>query len=154
MYISVFDLSSGYISVKSDIFSFGVLVLEIIIGKRNRGFQHPDHEINLMGHAWALWMKRAALQLVDECLLESCVNSQALRSIQVALLCVQQRPEDRPTISLVVLMLGSADPPLPDPKQPGFFTARNPFYNRDTSSSSKNNPHSVNEVTLTSLDAR
>ncbi|CAI0375548.1 unnamed protein product [Linum tenue] len=65
----------GVFSVKSDIFSFGVLVLEIITGKRNRGFQHPDHELNLLGHAWALWMKGAALELVDECQLESCVNS-------------------------------------------------------------------------------
>ena len=40
----------GVYSIKSDVFSFGVLVLEIISGKRNRGFNHPDHELNLLGH--------------------------------------------------------------------------------------------------------
>lgn len=40
----------GLFSVKSDVFSFGVLVLEIISGKRNRGFCHSDHGLNLLGH--------------------------------------------------------------------------------------------------------
>jgi serine/threonine protein kinase len=53
-------MSSGYISpeyafhglysTKSDVFSFGVLVLEIVSGNRNRGFSHPDHQLNLLGH--------------------------------------------------------------------------------------------------------
>ncbi|CAH2056857.1 unnamed protein product [Thlaspi arvense] len=38
----------GLFSVKLDVFSFGVLVLEIVIGKRNRGFSHPDHSLNLL----------------------------------------------------------------------------------------------------------
>ena len=40
----------GLFSVKSDVFSFGVLVLEIVCGKRNRGFYHADHHHNLLGH--------------------------------------------------------------------------------------------------------
>jgi serine/threonine protein kinase len=40
----------GQYSIKSDVFSFGVLVLEIVSGKKNRGFRHPDHHINLLGH--------------------------------------------------------------------------------------------------------
>ena len=40
----------GLFSIKSDVFSFGVLVLEIISGRRNRGFSHPDHQLNLLGH--------------------------------------------------------------------------------------------------------
>ena len=40
----------GVYSTKSDVFSFGVLVLEIVTGKRNRGFNHPDHALNLLGH--------------------------------------------------------------------------------------------------------
>ncbi|MBA0761380.1 hypothetical protein Gotri_024034, partial [Gossypium trilobum] len=45
----------GLFSMKSDVFSFGVLVLEILSGKKNRGFSHPDHDHNLLGHAHDLW---------------------------------------------------------------------------------------------------
>ena len=43
-------IMNGHFSTKSDVFSFGVLVLEIISGKKNWGFQHPDHNLNLLGH--------------------------------------------------------------------------------------------------------
>ena len=60
------------------------------------------------------------MELLDECLGESCTVSEVLRCIHLSLLCVQQRPEDRPSISSVVVMLGS-ESALPQPKQPGFF---------------------------------
>ncbi|KAG5235581.1 G-type lectin S-receptor serine/threonine-protein kinase [Salix suchowensis] len=141
----------GHFSVKSDVFSFGVLVLEIVSGKKNRGFCHPDQNLNLLGHAWVLWTKGAQLDLIDECLSDSHVSVEVLRCIHVALLCVQQRPEDRPTMSSVVVMLGCENP-LPQPKQPGFFMGKNPP--EQGSSSSKHESYSANEVTLTSLDAR
>ncbi|KAI7727194.1 hypothetical protein M8C21_015723, partial [Ambrosia artemisiifolia] len=40
----------GIYSVKSDVFSFGVLLLEIVSGKKNRGFRHANHDLNLLGH--------------------------------------------------------------------------------------------------------
>lgn len=40
----------GLFSTKSDVYSFGVLLLEIISGQKNRGFHHPDHNLNLVGH--------------------------------------------------------------------------------------------------------
>jgi serine/threonine protein kinase len=40
----------GQYSIKSDVFSFGVLILEIISGKKNRGFRYPEHHHNLLGH--------------------------------------------------------------------------------------------------------
>jgi serine/threonine protein kinase len=43
----------GLFSIKSDVFSFGVLVLELVSGKRNRGFNHPGHQLNLLGHVRA-----------------------------------------------------------------------------------------------------
>ncbi|KAK6229557.1 hypothetical protein SCA6_018508 [Theobroma cacao] len=58
----------GLFSMKSDVFSFGVLVLEIVAGKRNRGFSHPEHDHNLLGHAWRLWMEERPLELIDNAL--------------------------------------------------------------------------------------
>lgn len=40
----------GLFSIKSDVYSFGVMVLEIVSGKKNRGYIHPDHQLNLLGH--------------------------------------------------------------------------------------------------------
>ncbi|KAE8681054.1 S-locus lectin protein kinase family protein, putative isoform 1 [Hibiscus syriacus] len=84
---------------------FGVLVLEIIAGKKNRGFSHPEHDHNLLGHAWRLWMEKRPLELLDTGLVDSYDETEVLRRINVALLCVQQRPADRPNMSLVLLML-------------------------------------------------
>lgn len=40
----------GQFSVKSDVFSYGVILLEIVSGKKNRGFSDPEHYLNLLGH--------------------------------------------------------------------------------------------------------
>ena len=47
----------GLFSIKSDVFSFGVLVLEIVSGMRNRGFVHSEHNNNLIGHVSFLIFK-------------------------------------------------------------------------------------------------
>ncbi|KAH9651145.1 G-type lectin S-receptor-like serine/threonine-protein kinase [Citrus sinensis] len=126
----------GLFSVKSDVFSFGVLVLELVYGTRNRGFHHVDHHHNLLGHAWRLWTEDRPVELIDKSLEDTYSLSEALRCIQVGLLCVQQRPEDRPNMASVVLML-SGERSLPQPKQPGFFTERNL---PESESSSRDNP--------------
>ncbi|KAG5020579.1 hypothetical protein JHK87_016434 [Glycine soja] len=105
----------GHFSVKSDVFSYGVIVLEIVSGKKNREFSDPEHYNNLLGHAWRLWTEQRSLDLLDEVLGEPCTPFEVIRCIQVGLLCVQQRPEDRPDMSSVVLML-NCDKELPKPK--------------------------------------
>ncbi|KAL0363285.1 UNVERIFIED_CONTAM: G-type lectin S-receptor-like serine/threonine-protein kinase [Sesamum calycinum] len=112
----------GLFSVKSDVFSFGVLVLEILSGKKNRGFYHPDHDLNLLGHAWKLWTEENPMDLLDASMVVPSAKSEVLRCIQIGLLCVQQRPEDRPTMPNVLLMLDSEHPVIAQPKQPGFYT--------------------------------
>lgn len=49
-YMSPEYAMDGNFSVKSDAFSFGVLVLEIVSGKKNRGFYYANKELNLLGH--------------------------------------------------------------------------------------------------------
>ncbi|KAK6934352.1 Bulb-type lectin domain [Dillenia turbinata] len=114
----------GLFSIKSDVFSFGVLVLEIVSGKRNRGFSHPDHDLSLLGHAWNLSNEGRALELMDPLMGISFSTSEVLRFIQVGLLCVQRHPKDRPTMSSALLMLDTEKIMLPEPKEPGFLSER------------------------------
>ncbi|XP_010927531.3 G-type lectin S-receptor-like serine/threonine-protein kinase At4g27290 isoform X2 [Elaeis guineensis] len=114
----------GAFSVKSDVFSFGVLVLEIISGKKNGRDFISEHEENLLAHAWGLWTEGNGLELVDESLNNSISMTEALNFIKIGLLCVQESPKDRPKMSSVVLMLGSKNASLPDPKHPKFFPTR------------------------------
>ncbi|XP_028082749.1 G-type lectin S-receptor-like serine/threonine-protein kinase At4g27290 [Camellia sinensis] len=124
-YMSLEYAMEGLFSVKSDIFSFGVLVLEVVSGQRNRGFFHPSHDLNLLGHAWRLYKEGKATELIDVQLRNSCNLTEVLHSIHVGLLCVQQRPEDRPSMESVVWMFGKEGALTHQPKQPGFFTERN-----------------------------
>ncbi|XP_024028013.1 G-type lectin S-receptor-like serine/threonine-protein kinase At4g27290 isoform X2 [Morus notabilis] len=142
----------GIFSLKSDVFSFGVLVPEIVSGKKNRGFRHAHHKLNLLGHAWMLHKEGKSLELIDKFVKDSCNEAQALRSIHVALLCVQRSPGDRPSMSNVVLML-SSEIALPTPKEPGFFTERH-LSDTDSSSTKHEQPSTINRVTITVLEAR
>ncbi|KAG4986199.1 hypothetical protein JHK84_034146 [Glycine max] len=113
----------GHFSMKSDVFSYGVILLEIVSGQRNREFSDPKHNLNLLGYAWRLWTEERALELLEGVLRERLTPSEVIRCIQVGLLCVQQRPEDRPDMSSVVLML-NGEKLLPNPNVPGFYTER------------------------------
>ncbi|KAK9064139.1 hypothetical protein SSX86_018011 [Deinandra increscens subsp. villosa] len=148
-YISPEYATNGLYSVKSDIFSFGVLVLEIVSGKKNRGFVHKDHDDNLLGHAWRLYKEGRSLDLIDDCLHASYSTCEVLRSVHIGLLCVQQRAKDRPDTPAVVAMLSGEGSSLPSPKRPAFFINQG-----EIKSTSTTPLLSVNGVTLSQVDCR
>jgi hypothetical protein len=78
-------------------------------------------------------------------------TSVLLRFINIGLLCVQESPTDRPTMSNVISMIINEHAPLPTPKQPAFSMGRN----MDTNSTSDNAENfSKNSVTISAMVAR
>ncbi|GLT33608.1 hypothetical protein SLA2020_081800 [Shorea laevis] len=125
--------------------------MEIISGKKNKGFYHLNNGFNLIGHAWRLWKEGNLSELIDSFVQESCTLSEVLRCIHISLLCVQQHPEDRPSMSSVVLMLGS-ETAMVNPKEPGFLFDKKSL--EASSSSSKPKSSSINELSLSVLEPR
>ncbi|XP_030928795.1 G-type lectin S-receptor-like serine/threonine-protein kinase At4g03230 isoform X2 [Quercus lobata] len=140
----------GFFSVKSDAFSFGVVVLEVISGKKNTRFYQSEHALSLLGYAWKLWKEGKALDLMDQTIRETCNADEFLRCVNVGLLCVQEDPSDRPTMSNVVFMLGSETATLPTPKQPAYVVRRS----LSSATSSTTKPESLNELTSTIEEGR
>ncbi|KAJ0082858.1 hypothetical protein Patl1_10950 [Pistacia atlantica] len=113
----------------------------------------PDRKLGEGGFGsvykiWDLWREGRSLEMVDELLGESYTVHEVLRCIQIGLLCVQEQATDRPTMSMVVSMLGN-DKDLPYPKQPAFIGKR--FTKTDESSGGIS---SLNEVTISMVHGR
>ncbi|XP_021811184.1 G-type lectin S-receptor-like serine/threonine-protein kinase At4g27290 isoform X1 [Prunus avium] len=115
----------GHFSEKLDVFSFGVLLLEIVSGKKNAAFHRFEHSLTLAGWAWELWREGRGMEVIDASVRETCQPDEALKCIQVGFLCVQEDPADRPTMSSVILMLANEATSLPPSKEPAFSTHRN-----------------------------
>ncbi|KAF7852320.1 hypothetical protein BT93_L4613 [Corymbia citriodora subsp. variegata] len=112
----------GQFSIKSDVFSFGVLMLEIITGKKNQYSYSSDDGAGLLDYVWEHWRIGAPLEIVDPTINESYSVNEVIRCIHISLLCVQNDKEARPAMVTVVLMLSSADSiSLPVPVQPTIF---------------------------------
>ena len=147
-YMSPEYAMDGVFSMKSDIYSFGVLVIEIITGKRNRGFYDDELDLNLLGYAWMLWKEGRGVELLDEAMGGTFDYDVVLRCIQVALLCVQVHPRSRPLMSSVVMLLSSENATMPEPNEPGVNIGK---ITSDTESSQTQTGISLTE---TAVDAR
>ncbi|KAL9670211.1 hypothetical protein QQ045_007762 [Rhodiola kirilowii] len=146
----------GLFSVKSDVYSFGVLLLEIISGKKNTGFHLSGQGLSLVSHAWTLWSEseNQGLDLVDPSLKNSHNPSEVVKCIHIALLCLQDDPADRPTMSSVVRMLGNETTftAFQQPSQPNFTVQR--FTRKRAESTPEDISTSINDVTVTSVSPR
>lgn len=99
-----------------------------------------------VAQAWTLYKEDNSCKLVDASLGDSFDLSEVLRAIQVGLLCVQNCPEDRPSMSSVVFMLGN-EAALPQVKTPGFFSERD--VSDLHSFGISNTANSENQITIT-----
>ncbi|XP_058197644.1 cysteine-rich receptor-like protein kinase 10 isoform X8 [Rhododendron vialii] len=158
-YMSPEYVTRGQFSVKSDVFSFGVLVLEIISGKKINNFYQSDGARNLLSYAWKLWRDGTPLDLMDPTLQGSYSRNEVTRCVHIALLCVQDDPDARPSMATIVLMLNSYSATLSLPQPPTFLGRSIPGSNflkaiESDQSMSNSAQFSVNEASITELGPR
>ncbi|XP_076959382.1 cysteine-rich receptor-like protein kinase 19 [Bidens hawaiensis] len=118
----------GHFSVKSDVFAFGVVVLEIITGKKSTSFLHQDDLDDLPHFAWRNWNDGTKMELVDQTMVETCSKDEVMRCINIALLCVQEDLDDRPSMSSILNKLNNYSIPLSSPKKPPHYIKKNSTY--------------------------
>ncbi|CAN6443546.1 unnamed protein product [Victoria cruziana] len=95
----------GYLTDKADIYSFGVVAMEIVSGKSNTNYRPKDECVYLLDWAYVLQEKGSLLDLVDPSLGTNYSKEEALRMLKVSLICTSPSPTLRPSMSTVVSML-------------------------------------------------
>jgi serine/threonine protein kinase len=110
----------GQLSMKADVYSFGVLVLEIVSGRKVSDIDLPQETQSLSEWAWRSYKEGCLLNMIDSTVTKTLREEQAVRCIHVALLCTQADAGIRPTISNVILMISSSSGILPNPQKPAF----------------------------------
>lgn len=100
-------LSTGKSSEKTDVFGYGIMLLELITGQRAFDLARlaNDDDVMLLDWVKALLKEKKLEMLVDPDLQNNYVDSEVEQLIQVALLCTQSSPMERPKMSEVVRML-------------------------------------------------
>ncbi|XP_028080363.1 probable leucine-rich repeat receptor-like serine/threonine-protein kinase At3g14840 isoform X6 [Camellia sinensis] len=95
----------GYLSNKADVYSFGIVALEIAAGKDNMKFRTSDKYVCLLDWALVLQQKGRLMELVDPKLGPDFDKEEAIKMIKIALLCTNPSPAHRPAMSAIVSML-------------------------------------------------
>ncbi|KAG0545251.1 hypothetical protein BDA96_02G345100 [Sorghum bicolor] len=142
-YMSPEYVMRGQFSTKSDVFSFGILVIEIITGRRNTGhYFYDEQNEDIISLVWRHWTEGTIAEMIDDSLGRNYSETEVLKCVNIGLLCLQQSPTDRPTMSDVMVMLSGDDTSsIPPAAKPTFFLDRSTGY-------------SYNSCTITHLSAR
>ncbi|CAN6219107.1 unnamed protein product [Urochloa humidicola] len=121
-YMSPEYVLRGQYSTKSDVFSFGILVIEIVTGLRNTGHYFDEQNEDIISIVWRHWSEGRIAEMIDDSLGRNYSEAEVLKCVNIGLLCLQQNPVDRPTMSDVMVMLnGDATSSLPPAARPTFF---------------------------------
>ncbi|XP_076912495.1 cysteine-rich receptor-like protein kinase 42 [Bidens hawaiensis] len=132
----------GQLTEKADVFSFGVVVLEIACGKRNNAFVEDTG--SLFQSVWKLYKEGVVTEAIDPLLKGEFPEHEALEVMQIGLLCTQASAALRPSMAEVVEFLTTKAEdratPMPVPNQPPFLNARSLMNNQGMSSSSTSSP--------------
>eukprot|EP01018_Ginkgo_biloba_P010341 Gb_18722 [translate_table: standard] len=111
----------GHLTEKADVFSFGVVALEVVSNRSHEDKGSSEEMVYLLDWTWQLYEENRLLDLVDTSLLSTYSEEEVLRIIHVALLCTQATHTQRPSMSHVVSMLEGVIETQPPQSRPGYI---------------------------------
>ncbi|KAG8471923.1 hypothetical protein CXB51_036831 [Gossypium anomalum] len=160
--ISDFGMANGYVppeyvkkgiySTKYDVYSFGVLLLQIISGKRNSSLTNIGKCIMLNDNiqAYELWKQGRGAEFFDASLDDSSSSCKLMTCMQLALLCVQENPADRPSmVEVFTILKNKSSVAISVPKQPAYSTTRD-----ERKDIGRKKVFSVNDASITQVKPR
>ncbi|KAK4804127.1 hypothetical protein SAY86_003944 [Trapa natans] len=113
----------GQLTTKADIYSFGILILEIVSGRCNTSKKLASEERFLLEWAWVLHEKGELSRLIDKTMGKDCDTEEACRYLKIGLICTQGMAKLRPSMSAVVRMLkGEVDVEGENISRPGLIS--------------------------------
>ncbi|KAK6930986.1 Gnk2-homologous domain [Dillenia turbinata] len=119
-------LAHGQLTEKADVYSFGVLLLEIVTGMQNNRSKASEYTDSLVTTAWRHFQQKTAEELLDPNLMlhnyhNNNIKNEVLRVLHIGLLCTQEAPSLRLSMSRALQMLTKKDEILPAPSNPPFM---------------------------------
>ncbi|KAJ3676069.1 hypothetical protein LUZ60_003481 [Juncus effusus] len=150
----------GQLTEKADIYSYGILVLEIITGRKS----HNSVATSTDGHSlisliWQHFNSKTLIEMLDPALKDQCSETEAIKVFHVGLLCTQASPNLRPPMWKVVEMLNKDSNQFPVPTQPPFIdikgsgTKSNSSESSSLLSNSEKSPFSLNQLSVSTVQA-
>ncbi|XP_074573363.1 cold-responsive protein kinase 1-like [Curcuma longa] len=97
----------GQVTRKSDVYSYGVLLLEIVSGRSNSNTRLPSGDQFLLERTWTLYERGELESIIDTYLADDLDVKQACKFLKIGLLCTQDVAKLRPSMSTVVRLLTS-----------------------------------------------
>ncbi|KAF6173386.1 hypothetical protein GIB67_027081 [Kingdonia uniflora] len=116
----------GYLTDKADVYSFGVVALEIVSGKSNTNYWPKEEFVYLLDWVYVLHEQGNLLDLADP-ILSKYSKKEALRMLNIALLCTNPSPTLRPSMSAVVSMLDGPFEQLSQESQTQSYSIKGPI---------------------------
>ncbi|XP_055820674.1 cysteine-rich receptor-like protein kinase 2 [Solanum dulcamara] len=118
-------LVHGQLTEKADVYSFGVLLLEIVTGRQNNKRKNAEYTLSLVSDVWEHFQHGIVKELLDpNLMLHNChtinVQNEVVRVLHVGLLCIQEITTLRPSMSKALQMFIKKDEELPHPTKPPF----------------------------------